>query len=97
MDYLPGLDEYYQPPDPPQAVPGDITFAQHIALITFLRWYDDLRDYDEILEAILNGDEKLFGWREEFGELEPTEVIYKIQILVSQINKYAVQIYKESK
>jgi len=97
MNYLPGLDEYYQPPDPAPFIPGDVTYPQHIALMTFLSWYDDALDYTDVLEAVKEGREEFFSWRDEFAELEVDELVEKIETLSNLIKKYATQIYKEIK
>jgi hypothetical protein len=50
--YIIGLDEYYQPPDPPQFVPGEVSWAEALALDAYLSWYDDALDFAEIVIAV---------------------------------------------
>lgn len=70
MQWLKGLDEYYQPPDPPPFVPGDISWAEELALDIFLDWYDDALDFEDLIEAIKKGDEQYFTLKPDLQTVE---------------------------
>ena len=69
-DWLPGLDEYYQPPDPPEFVPGKVSWAEEIALEAFLESWDEALDFEDILKAVTDDDTHLARVHEQLEYYE---------------------------